>query len=210
MRLGLYSAAQTCRLAKISEGRLSYWYRTKVFRPQTNSRNFGPFRRVYSFRDVVGLRTITILRDVHHVHLDDIREIERRLKGTPDAEWSKLVFYIGQDKRVYFEEPTTKTTVAISPLGQTSLFEVRLVILQVERQLVLMNRRTKAQVGKVTNSRFVLHNASIIAGTRIPTNAVYDLYQAGFSIPQIIAEYPRLTAKDITAAIQFEQIKVAS
>jgi uncharacterized protein (DUF433 family) len=55
-----------------------------------------------------------------------------------------------------------------------------------------------------------MHNASVIAGTRIPTNAIYDLHHAGFSIPQIVSEYPRLTEKDIRAAIQFEQLKVAS
>jgi uncharacterized protein (DUF433 family) len=210
MKLGFFSAEQTCRLAKISRSQLRHWYDTKVFRPQVIEGQTGAFRHVYSFRDVVGLRTISILRNTHRVALKDIRQIEQRLKSTPAAEWSTTVFYVGEGGRVYFEDPQTGETVAVNPIGQTSLFRMRTVIRHVEQQLALMNRRTKRQIGRVTNSRYVMHNASVIAGTRIPTNAIYDLNQAGFSIPQIVSEHPRLTEKDIRAAIQFEQLKVAS
>jgi DNA-binding transcriptional MerR regulator len=81
MKLGFFSAEQTCRLAKISRSQLRHWYDTKVFRPQVIEGQTGAFRHVYSFRDVVGLRTISILRNTHRVALKDIRQIEQRLKS---------------------------------------------------------------------------------------------------------------------------------
>jgi uncharacterized protein (DUF433 family) len=41
----------------------------------------------------------------------------------------------------------------------------------------------------------------VIAGTRIPINAVKDFHAAGYSTDQIIKEYPDLTAEDVEAAL---------
>ena len=73
-----------------------------------------------------------------------------------------------------------------------------------------MNRLTKRQIGKVDRNRYIMRNVPVIAGTRIPTSAIFDLHQNGFSLAQIVAEYPRLTERDVKAAIQFEQLQVAS
>lgn len=42
-----------------------------------------------------------------------------------------------------------------------------------------------------------------IAGTRIPVRAIKSFHKAGYSISQIRAEYPTLTAKEIKAAVEF-------
>jgi uncharacterized protein (DUF433 family) len=209
MRLGLFTAEQTRRLSKISDAQLRYWNKTKVFRPETIEGSFGPFRRVYSFRDVVGLRTVSILRNTYDVDLDDLREVERRLKLSSDASWSTVVFRVGEDHRIYFDDPSTGATVAISPVGQVSLFRMAAVIKSVERQLVLLNRRTKKQIGRVERKRSIMSNAPVIAGTRIPTAAIYDLHENGFSVARIIAEYPRLKKEDVEAAVTFERISLA-
>ena len=210
MRLGVYSAAQACRLAKISDMQLRHWDRTRVFRPHTIESGYGPFRRVYLFRDIVGLRTISLLRNVHKVRLSDLREIASRLKATPDMEWAKLVFYKGADGHVYFDDPVSRARVAVSPMGQSPLFEMREIITGVEHQLKLLNRRTKTQIGKVQRSRFVLRSAAVVAGTRILTRSIYDLHEAGFTTSQIIREFPRLTERDVQAALDFERVNIAS
>jgi uncharacterized protein (DUF433 family) len=209
VRLGLYSGKQVCRLARISVTQLRYWYRTRVFQPETIDGETGAFRRVYSFRDVVGLRTISTLRNQHHVKLDDLREVERRLKATPEAAWSDLVFYLGRDGKIYFDDPRSGKRVALHPVGQVSLFPMVAVIRSVERQLALLNRRTKRQIGKIEQNRNVMRAASVIAGTRVPTSAIYDLHRSGFTFARIISEYPRLKEKDVRAAIRFEELKLA-
>lgn len=210
VKLGLFSADQVCRLAKISETQLRYWYQTNVFRPERLEKAYGPYHRVYSFRDVVGLRAIGILRNVYHVNLEDLRTVEARLKGTPDAGWSNVVFYVGEDRHVYFPDPKTGEMIAVTPTGQTSLFRMRAVITNVEKRLVRMNRRTKKQIGHIDHHRFIMRNASVIAGTRILTSSVFELYKAGFTPERIVAEYPRLTIRDVRAAIRFEKLKLAS
>lgn len=189
---------------------LRYWYKTAVFRPEIIEGETGAFKRAYTFHDIVGLRTVSILRNKYHAKLDNLREVERRLKSTPDIDWFNVVFYIGQGGKIYFDDPTTDTRVAIEPIGQTSLFKVVTVIRNVERELVLMNRRTKRQIGKIEQSRLVMRAAPVVAGTRIPTSAIYDLHNAGFSFDEIISEYPRLTERDVRAAIRFQELRLAS
>jgi uncharacterized protein (DUF433 family) len=210
MKLGFFSAEQVCQLARISDTQLRYWHQTNVFRPQRLADSLGPFRQAYAFRDVVGLRTVSILRNEHNVALKDIRAIEKNLKQTPDAGWSNITFHIGEDGRIYFEDLKSKAAVSANHVGRTSLFRMRSVIESVEKQLDLMNRRGKDQIGKVDRNRHIMGNAPVIAGTRIPTHAIFDLHQNGFSVAQIVAEYPRLTERDVKAAIQFEQLQVAS
>jgi len=84
------------------------------------------------------------------------------------------------------------------------------IIRKVEQNLVRMNRRKPKQLGKIERNRFIAQNAEVIAGTRIPTAAIYRLYKAGFDTHAIIKEYPRLTPTDVKAAIQNEQLKAAS
>jgi uncharacterized protein (DUF433 family) len=210
MRLGVFSAEQVCRLAKISETQLRYWHRTNVFRPQRLADPLGPFRQAYSFRDVVGLRTVSILRNEYELPLKRIRDVEKKLKETSDADWSNVSFYIGEAGGIYFIDPKRKSPTSVHPIGQAPLFRMRTMIRGVEKQLKLMNRRTRSQIGKIDRSRYIMRNVPVIAGTRIPTNTIFDLYQNRFTIAQIIIEYPRLTRSDVQAAIQFQQLQVAS
>jgi uncharacterized protein (DUF433 family) len=49
-----------------------------------------------------------------------------------------------------------------------------------------------------------VHNAWVVAGTRIPTEAIWNFHAAGYDAEAIIREYPRLTPDDVRAAIDFE------
>ena len=209
MKLGIFSGEQARRLAKISVTQLRYWSDTDVIRPETVEGS-GPFRHVYTFRDVVGLRTLSILRNEHGVELEALREVARRLRSTPDASWANTVFYLGDDGLIYFDDPTTTARVSVQKIGQVSLFRVDAVIRSVEQQLRLLNRRTAKQIGKVEQSRYILRNKPVIAGTRVPVSAIVDLHEGGFTVEQIIKEYPRLKSEDVKAALTYNRISVAS
>jgi uncharacterized protein (DUF433 family) len=71
-------------------------------------------------------------------------------------------------------------------------------------------RRPDAKIGKVERSRRVLRNVPVIAGTRIPTAAIKRYKEAGFTVDQIIAEYPDLTANDVEAALAYEENSAAA
>lgn len=224
MKLGLFTADQVCTLCSISARQLAYWNRTGFFTPRYMDHEKRPFNRIYSFRDVVGLRTIGLLRNRYQVPLADLRRIGQELETTPDADWSNLVFYEDpiararpakgrqrHGRRVYFRHPQSGQILATSPLGQRPLFKMQTIIRNVERNLARMNSRKPKQIGRVEQNRYVVRNEPVIAGTRIPTAAVYRLHQAGLSSDAIIREFPRLKRADIEAAIRREQIhQVAS
>jgi uncharacterized protein (DUF433 family) len=206
VKSGLFTAKQVCALCEISQRQLAYWDKTGFFSPKHRDEDIRPFKRIYTFRDVVGLRTIGLLRNNYRVPLTpDLRRISRDLKKTPDSDWSHLVFYRDPTKRIYFAHPKTKEIVSTSPFGQRPLFEMREVIQHIERNLKRMNRRQPTEIGKIERNRYIVHNATVIAGTRIPTAAIYRFHKAGYPTEQIIREFPRLTAPDVEAAIQLEQ-----
>jgi len=50
----------------------------------------------------------------------------------------------------------------------------------------------------------VSHNRPVIAGTRIPTSAIKSFNDAGYTVDEIIEEYPDLTPEDVKAALDYE------
>jgi uncharacterized protein (DUF433 family) len=206
MKLGLFNAEQVCRLCKITDAQLRYWNKTKVFQPEAIE-GAGAYGRVYTFRDLVGLRTISILRNKYDVDLKDLRIVEQKLKAD-QADWSNLAFYVGNDRHVYFIDPTSGDTVAMHPMGQRPLFRMQAIARGIEKNLNRMQKRTARQIGKIDQNRHVLQNSSFIAGTRIPTATINRLYKAGYSPSEIIRQYPRLTAEDIKAATTYENLKL--
>ena len=55
-----------------------------------------------------------------------------------------------------------------------------------------------------------MNNAVVIAGTRIPVNTIKRFSDHGYSVEQIIKEYPTLTEVDIKAAIAYNGDGVAA
>jgi uncharacterized protein (DUF433 family) len=64
------------------------------------------------------------------------------------------------------------------------------------RDLREAKREARLKYGVIERSRFVNHNAPVIAGTRIPVSAIKNFAKAGYSTSQIIQEYPDFTEKD--------------
>jgi uncharacterized protein (DUF433 family) len=202
MEIVAFSADQVRRLTALSAKQLSYWDNTGFFHPEyaAGARAFG---RVYSFRDVVGLRTIALLRG--RVSLQELRKVGEELARHSDTPWSSLKLYV-LGRRIFFRQPETGAIVAARGPQQVAL-EVALekVARDVSREASLLTERKPSDVGRVVRNRYVMHNAPVVSGTRIPTVAIWNFQQAGYSAAQIIGEYPRLTAADVEKAVAFER-----
>jgi uncharacterized protein (DUF433 family) len=83
--------------------------------------------------------------------------------------------------------------------------EMRKVAAETRAAAATLLERGPEQIGHIQQNRYVVQNAPVLAGTRIPTAAIWDLHQAGYSTAAIIAEYPRLTEQDVQAAIEYEE-----
>jgi uncharacterized protein (DUF433 family) len=68
-----------------------------------------------------------------------------------------------------------------------------------------LRKRGPEVVGKVERRRYTAGHEPVVAGTRIPTRAIWQLFRAGYDREAIQREYPRLTAEDIDAALEWEQ-----
>ncbi len=91
--------------------------------------------------------------------------------------------------------------------GEQGAFEIALEVVarDVERQATALRQRGPDDLGCVAKNRYVMHNAPVLAGTRIPTAAIGNLSEAGYKVAQILGEYPRLTAADVSEALSYER-----
>jgi uncharacterized protein (DUF433 family) len=204
--LAAFTAEHVCRLTGLSARQLGYWDKTEFFSPTLlDDHRRRAFGRIYSFRDLVGLRTIAILRNVHRLPLQELRRVGEWLKERHDTPWSSLRFAL-KGKTAVFIDPAVGVAVEPKGAGQEVLSVALQPIADDMRQAAdRLKERTPEQIGHVTRNRYVVHNAWVVAGTRIPTQAVWHFHEAGYSPKDIIAEYPRLTPSDIAAAIEFER-----
>jgi uncharacterized protein (DUF433 family) len=202
-----FSAKQVTKLTGLSLGQLKYWDDTRFFSPEyAPDGRRGAFTRIYSFRDVVGLYAVALLRKRHGFSLQELRPVGEYLHRNYEAPWARLAFYVS-GRNVYFRSPEEPDAapVGVRPLGQIAMpVEMVQIANEVLEATVRMRRRQRDQLGRLERNRYVVRNAMVIAGTRIPTAAIRDLHEARYSTDQIISEYPRLTPVDVQAALAFE------
>jgi uncharacterized protein (DUF433 family) len=204
--LAAFTADHVCRLTGLSARQLRYWDATQFFSPalldEHRRRAFG---RIYSFRDVVGLRTIAILRNTHRVPLQELRRVGEWLHQRHDTPWSSLRFALS-GRRVVFYDPGSEIPVEPRGAGQKVLpIALEPIANEMRTAAESLRERRSDQIGKLSRNRYVVHNAWVVSGTRVPTSAIWNWHAAGHSVDAIIAEYPRLTPEDVEAAIAFER-----
>ena len=193
-----FSADKVCALTTLTKRQLSYWDRTGFFSPEFDALG----AHVYSFRDVVGLRTIAQLRET--VPLQELRKVGRWLREKHDRPWSSLRFY-RSGRVVHFKDPTSAEIKATRPMGQTVCIEMEEIVTKTRSLIKKRRRREGADVGQVSKRRSVVRNAAVLAGTRIPVEAIWNFRQAGYSVRRILKEYPSLKRQDIAAALDYQQ-----
>ncbi len=200
-----FSVDRVSTLTGLSIRQLRYWDKTKVYEPEfTNGSRRQAYSRIYSFRDVVGLRALAQLRE--RVPLQELRRVGAWLKERYTYPWSSLRFGI-LGRSIVFGEPSTDEIISTRPAGQRvlTMFDLERVVADVRTAIRQLNQRGPDEIGKVIRDRHVMGNAPVLAGTRIPTSIIWDFYAAGSPPNTIRAMYPHLTIQDIDAAISFEQ-----
>jgi uncharacterized protein (DUF433 family) len=203
--IAAFSADQVERLTGLSKARLASWDRTGLFPPtHADDERRSPYSRIYSFRDVVGLRTLCRLRDEHHASLQHLRQVADKLSHLANDLWSSYVLYV-LDKKVVFDETGAGRLREVVSGQYVNGLALEEVISDMRRAVEDLRRRRDDQIGEITRSRFVNHNAAVIAGTRIPVRAIRDFAEAGYTAKQIIKEYPDLTERDVAAALDYQE-----
>ena len=207
--IGAFTADQVCELTELSQSQLRYWDKTGFFKPEAGSLRMGPYSRVYSFRDVVGLRTLALLRQ--HTSLQALRSAADMLHEHNDYPWANLRFYKREGEPTVFFEVNDETFMVANAKSQTTftidLQEVSDKMLNLVRR---MRERKAEEIGQTSRHRYIAHNQRVIAGTRIPTSAIWNFHKAGYRTDQIIKEYPRLEPADVDEAIRLHEAEAAA
>ena len=204
MPLIAFTSDAVSRLTGLSIRQIHYWDRTGFFAPEFADPNRRrPHGRVYSFVDLVGLRTISKLLD-EHVTWPDLKRVRSLFRSKSNVEWAKRTFYLIEGK-VYFTHE--EALVAARPLGQSAdpiILELGPIVDDLQRQVEALSVRTSDEIGHVTRDRLIMNGKDVIAGTRIPTSTIDWFYRNGYSLAEIKKEFPRLTHADLQAAIDHE------
>ena len=201
--IAAFSVEQVASLTKLSVHQLREWDDDGFFEPTlAYSNRRSPYSRIYSFNDVVGLRTLALLRKDHKVSRQHLRKAAVKLKEHSGSPWSELTIYVVKGE-VHFKNPRTGLVEgAVS--GQ---YAAAIVISSVADDMrakaeALKNRKNDAR-GRIESHRHVMGGEPVFAGTRILVASVKSLAAAGYSPQRIIREYPDLAPEDVQAALDF-------
>jgi uncharacterized protein (DUF433 family) len=204
------TAEQVENLTGLSSAQLRDWDREGFFAPTYAADNRrSPYSRIYSFEDLVGLRTLSILRKQERVPMSHLREVAKALAEHSHRPWSDLVLYV-LNREVHFQNPATgKIEGATS--GQHAIpIKLSSIMDDMRERAERLKQRDASTVGQVARHRYIAHNARVIAGTRIPIESVRSLSAAGYTVEQIMDEYPSLQARDVQAALDADPDKAAA
>lgn len=199
---------QVTRLTGLTPRQLTYWDATGFFAPEyADPDRRSRLARLYSFRDVVGLRVLHQLRHHHDVPLPHLREVARRLAQGRTDFWATKRLKVW-NRRVHVEDVGSgRAEDALD--GQGVLFPLPDVAREVADGIAALRRRDPATVGRIERRRGVVGNAAVVAGTRVPVAAVQDFLRAGATPSQVVAEYPLLTEADVRAVMALDEPRAA-
>ena len=206
--IAAFSEEQASELTHLSIGRLRYWARTGFFSPSYVGDSPGPYNKFYSFKDIVALRTLEMLRVRNGVPLQHLRKVAEKLAHLKDDLWTKTKLRVW-DRKVVFEEPETGRTREVVSGQFVEEYLLADIIADTGGDIEQMKSRNRSEIGQVVSVRGVKRGTPVVAGTRIPVISIKRLHEDGFSVSEIIAEYPRLTQKDVEAALAYKATKAA-
>lgn len=198
--IGAFSEVDASRLSGVTIGQLRDWDRKGFLRPSYAEENRAlPYSRVYSFKDIVSLRVLGQLRNVHKVPLQHLRKVSDKLSHLGDLKWTSTTLYV-LGKSVVFSNPRTGQSEEVVSGQRVFDIPLRAVISDTKKSITDLNRRSEGEIGKVTRGKFTLQNEPVFEGTRIPVSTVVRYLNAGYAPDAIVREFPDLTPTDIETA----------
>lgn len=202
--IAAFSEEQVEALTGLTSSQLRYWDRTGFYSPAFAAENRRvAYSRVYSFLDIVALRTLGVLRNQYNVPLQQLRKAAKKLAHLSHDLWTRTTLYV-LNREVIFEEPGTGKPQVITTGQYVVPIPLKVVVNDTKRDVEALKGRPAESRG-VERSRYVNHNAWVVGGTRVPTAAIRRFAEAGYSTEAIIKEYPDLKAEDVEAALTHER-----
>ncbi len=209
--VSVFTTGQVVRLTGITKRKLAYWIERGVIAADIDAASGRGHVRLFSFQNLVEVRVGMWLRDLISLQLIGKIVAHLREKGAerPLAEETFGVFERTAGRRV------ARDVVMMSPNDAAwedwqSGQKILEVVVPVHvfsgelRDAAERDRKRQRRVGQIERRRGVLGSTPVLAGTRVPTRAIWALHQAGYDTGRILKNYPGLGRRDVEAAIQEE------
>lgn len=193
-----FTLDQAATIANVSRRRAAYWARHGIVVPSlAYDVERRPHRYLYDFVDLVGLRTLGMLRDRYNLSLQQLRKAHRFLREHANRPWSELRFWV-RGKALLFTDPSSSEIVSADRPGQTAIaIELEPVAQSVERDARALALRRPADIGKIERHRNIQGNRLVVKGTRVPVESILNLAEHGYSPDRIVRSFPSLTLADV-------------
>lgn len=192
------------RITGLSLSRIRRWDRMGFYQPAYADPNRRrPGSRIYSEDDVIALKVIAELRE-RGASLDEIKRTLPRLAPDDDGDWPALTLHVVGRRVVTCREDEAELKEAPRQGDGVKPIDLAATVADVEDGIRRLSERLPEEVGRITRRRAIMQGAPVIAGTRIPTETIAWFHENGYSLNEILENFPRLTPKDVEAAIAFE------
>lgn len=197
-----FTDEQAARLVGLSVSQLRNWDRTGFFKPSLAAQNRRlAYSRIYTFSDLLSLQVLKTLRKDMGCSLQHLREVKAKLSELQDADWANTTLYV-LNKRVVFRDPTNDEFY--EPVDGQRVLKIPLRVVRSDMKSAVKGlwSRDDDSIGQITKVRRIAQSKEVFAGTRITVQSVIDFWRAGYSVDQIIREFPTLSELDIRNAIE--------
>lgn len=192
------------KVTGLTKGQLRAWDRRGFFKPKyAYDAKRSAYSRIYSFKDVVGLKTVSTLRKDYKIGFVKLYEVAETLKDKGFEHWADTTLYVVK-KEVYFRDPETGGIESLKD-GQLAMLAVIDVINDVVKKVEALKSRKPSSIGHVERNKYVNRNSWVVSGTRIPTSTIRRYFDAGYTVENILEEYPSLSTEDVLAALEHEK-----
>lgn len=196
-----FTEEDAARLTGLSVRQLRHWDRTKFFAPSLANENRSlSYARLYSFKDLVALRVLDELRNESRVSMQHLREVKDKLLALGEN-WASTTLYVLKKKVVFVNTATQQHEEVVSGQGVLQI-PLEVVAGNMNERVKEWRRRDESQSGRVEKRQGF--KTPVIAGTRIPVENIKAFAESGYTIEQIMREYPTLTRSDVEAALAYK------
>lgn len=202
--IAAFTEDEVQRLTGIRLRQLRYWNRMSFFLPSLiDDEDEDQIGNLYSFRDLVSLKVLNGLRNDNGVSLQHLRKVKEKLATLGEDMWAKTTLYVLK-KRVVFHNPESGDLEEV--LTGQGVLRIPLEIVKSNMEVAIKHLRTRSSdnYGKIQRKRGVARSNPVIAGTSIQVTSIKAFSDAGYSVKQILREYPGLTERDVEAAIAYD------
>jgi uncharacterized protein (DUF433 family) len=149
----------------------------------------GTGTKVFSYREMFAFSVGRLMDERGSVPADGVAAMVRTMTALSIGEVRGLAIRFAGGARLAPKDATVDTDAIV----------LSDVLDDLARRVASARARCRADIGRIDSAKSILGGTPVLAGTRVPVRAMEAFIADGFSINDILREYPSLTPAEIEA-----------